>query len=213
MVFSAAGDPVRIGLVDSVRRPSGNVTGMGLFNSALGGKRLELLHQLVPASKLVALLTNPDNPSAELELSEVRAAAKVLKIDLQEVKASTDQELSSAFDELSRIRAGAVIVSGEPFLDSRRALIIALAAKHAIPAGFPLHERCLTGWSACYGTAYPLDIARWHLLEPIFKGEKPVDLPVSSRPSSSSRSILRLPRRWELSIPPTLLTAADEVIE
>ena len=113
VVFSAAGDPVRIGLVDSLSRPGANVTGMGLFNSTLGGKRLELLHQLVPASKIVALLTNPDNPSAELELREVRAAAKLLNIDLQEVTASTDQELSSAFNELSRLRTGALIVSGE----------------------------------------------------------------------------------------------------
>ena len=145
VVFSAAGDPVKIGLVDSISRPGANVTGMGLFNSALGGKRLELLHQLLPASKSVGLLTNPDNPSADLELSEVRAAAKVLKIDLQEVKGSTDQELSLAFDELSRLRTGAVIVSGEPFFDSRRALIIELAARHAIPASYSWRENVVLG--------------------------------------------------------------------
>ena len=214
VVFSAAGDPVRIGLVDSISRPGGNVTGMGLFNSTLGGKRLELLHQLVPASTLVAVLTNPDNPSAELELSEVRAAAKVLKIDLQEVKARTDQELSSAFDELSRIRAGAVIVSGEPFLDSRRALIIALAAKHAIPASYSWRENVLLGGLLSYGTSITDSYRNAGIYcSRILKGEKPVDLPVMQPTKFELTINLKTAKALGLSIPPTLLTAADEVIE
>jgi len=214
VVFSAAGDPVSIGLVDSLSRPGANVTGMGLFNSTLGGKRLELLHQLAPASKIVALLTNPDNPSAELELREVRAAAKLLNLDLQEVTASTDQELSSAFNELSRLRTGAVIVSGEPFFDSRRALIIELAAKHAIPASYSWRENVVLGGLLSYGTSITDSYRNAGIYcSRILKGEKPADLPVVQPTKFELTINLKTAKSLGLAIPPTLLTGADEVIE
>jgi putative ABC transport system substrate-binding protein len=214
IVFSAAGDPVRIGLVDSLSRPGANVTGMGLFNSTLGGKRLELLHQLVPASKIVALLTNPDNPSAELELREVRAAAKSLNLGLHEVTASTDKELSSAFDELSRLRTGAVIVSGEPFFDSRRALIIELAAKHAIPASYSWRENVVLGGLLSYGTSITDSYRNAGIYcSRILKGEKPADLPVVQPTKFELTINLKTAKSLGLAVPPTLLTGADEVIE
>ena len=214
VVFSAAGDPVRIGLVDSLSRPGGNVTGMGLFNSELAGKRLELLHQLVPASKIVALLTNPDNPSAELELREARAAAKLLKIDLQEVKASNDQELFSAFDDLSRIRAGAVIVSGEPFFDSRRALMIELAARHAIPSSYSWRENVVLGGLLSYGTSITDSYRNAGIYcSRILNGEKPADLPVMQPTKFEFTINLKTAKSLGLTIPPALLTSADEVIE
>lgn len=214
VVFSAAGDPVSIGLVDSLSRPGANVTGMGLFNSTLGGKRLELLHQLVPASKSVALLTNPDNPSAKLEVTEVRAAAKSLNLDLHEVTASTDQELSSAFNELSSLRTGGVIVSGEPFFDSRRALIIELAAKHAIPAGYSWRENVVLGGLLSYGTSITDSYRNAGIYcSRILKGEKPADLPVVQPTKFELTINLKTAKALGLAIPPTLLTGADEVIE
>jgi putative tryptophan/tyrosine transport system substrate-binding protein len=214
VVFSAAGDPVSIGLVDSLSRPGANVTGMGLFNSTLGGKRLELLHQLVPASKIVALLTNPDNPSAELELKEVRAAAKILNLNLHEVTASTDQELSSAFNELSRLGTGAVIVSGEPFFDSRRALIIELAAKHAIPASYSWRENVVLGGLLSYGTSITDSYRNAGIYcSRILKGEKPADLPVVQPTKFELTINLKTANSLGLAIPSTLLAGADEVIE
>jgi putative ABC transport system substrate-binding protein len=214
VVFSAAGDPVGIGLVDSLSRPGGNITGMGLFNSTLGGKRLELLHQLVPASKIIALLTNPDNPSAELELIEVRSAAKLLNIDLYVLKASTDQQLVSAFEELSRMHAGAVIVSGEPFFDSRRTMIIGLATVHAIPASYSWRENVEMGGLLSYGTSITDSYRNAGIYcSRILKGEKPADLPVMQPTKFELTINLKTAKSLGISIPPALLTVADEVIE
>jgi putative ABC transport system substrate-binding protein len=214
VVFSAADDPVGVGLVESLSRPGGNVTGMGLFNSALGGKRLELLHQLVPTSKIIALLTNSGNPSAELEVREVRAAAKLLNIDLQVVKASTDQELLAAFEELSRIRAGAVIVSGEPFFDSRRAIIVELAARYAIPASYSWRENVVLGGLLSYGTSITDSYRKAGVYcSRILKGEKPADLPVMQPTKFELTINLKTAKLLGLAIPPALLTGADEVIE
>jgi putative ABC transport system substrate-binding protein len=214
VVFSAADDPVEVGLVESLSRPGGNVTGMGLFNSALGGKRLELLHQLVPTSKIIALLTNFGNPSAELEVKEVRAAAKLLNIELQVVKASTDQELLAAFEELSRIRAGAVIVSGEPFFDSRRAIIVELAARYAIPASYSWRENVVLGGLLSYGTSITDSYRKAGVYcSRILKGEKPADLPVMQPTKFELTINLKTAKLLGLAIPPALLTGADEVIE
>jgi len=214
VVFSAADDPVRVGLVDSLSRPGGNVTGMGLFNSELGGKRLELVHQLVPASKIIALLTNPSNPSGELELREVRAAAKLLNIDLQVVKASTDQELLGAFEELPRIRAGAVIVSGEPFFDSRRAIIVELAARHAIPASYSWRESVVLGGLLSYGTSITDSYRNAGVYcSRILKGEKPADLPVMQPTKFDLVINQKTAKALGLDLPPSLLARADEVIE
>jgi len=214
VVFSAADDPVGVGLVDGLSRPGGNVTGMSLFNSALGGKRLELLHQLVPGAKTIALLTNPANPSGHLEQKAVQEAAKLLDIDLQVVKASTDWELETAFAELSRIRAGAVIVAGEPFFDSRRATVVELAARHAIPASYSWRENVVLGGLLSYGTSITDSYRNSGIYcGRILKGEKPADLPVMQPTKFELTINLKTARSLGLTVPATLLTGADEVIE
>ncbi|THD49732.1 MAG: ABC transporter substrate-binding protein [Bradyrhizobium sp.] len=134
IIFSAADDPVGLGLVESLSRPGGNITGMSVFNSALGAKRLGLLHELVPSANRIAYLTNPANPSVRLEVIAVQEAAKTFGIDLQILNASNDREIEAAFAQLAGLNAGAIIVAGEPYFDSRRAAIVELAARHAVPA-------------------------------------------------------------------------------
>jgi putative ABC transport system substrate-binding protein len=120
IVFSASDDPVGLGLVESLSRPGGNVTGMSLFNATLSAKRLALLHELVPASGTIAYLANPANPGTRIEVNSVQEAAKTLSIDVRILNASNEQEIEKAFADLSAQHIGAVIVAGEPFFDSRR---------------------------------------------------------------------------------------------
>ena len=124
IIFSAADDPVELGLVESLSRPGGNITGMSVFNSSLGAKRLGLLHDLVPSAQIVAYLANPTNPSFRLEVDAVQEAAKAFDVDLRIMNASTDLEIETAFARLAELHAGAIIVAGEPFFDSRRAAIV-----------------------------------------------------------------------------------------
>jgi len=141
IIFSAADDPVGLGLVESLNRPGGNITGMSLFNSALGAKRLSLLHELVPSAGTIAYLANPANPSAQLEVKGLLEGAKASGVDLQVLYASNDQEVEVAFARLTELHAGAIIVAGEPYFDSRRSAIVGLAARYAIPASYGWREK------------------------------------------------------------------------
>jgi putative ABC transport system substrate-binding protein len=214
IIFSAADDPVDLGLVASLSRPGGNVTGMSLFNSDLGAKRLALLHELVPSAGVVAYLTNPANPSVKLEVKAVQQAAKTFGLDVLIIDASTDQEIERAFARLTEQHIGAVIVAGEPFFDSRRAAIVELAAKTAIPASYSWRENVALGGLLSYGTIISESYRNSGIYcGRILKGEKPADLPVMQPTKFEMTINLKTAKALGLNVPPAVLTAADEVIE
>jgi len=214
IVFSAADDPVGLGFVKSLSHPGGNVTGMSLFNATLSAKRLALMHELVPSSATIAYLTNPANPGVRIEVESVHEAAKALSIGVKVLNATNEQELDKAFTDLSAQHIGAVIIAGEPFFDSRRAFIVGLAAKHAIPASYGWRENVAIGGLLSYGSSIS---ASYHgaglYCGRILKGERPADLPVMQPTKFELTINLKTAKSLGLNVPPALLTGADEVIE
>jgi putative tryptophan/tyrosine transport system substrate-binding protein len=214
IIFSAADDPVGLGLVASLSRPGGNVTGMSVFNSALGAKRFALLHELVPSAGTIVYLTNPANPSVQLEVKAVQEAANMFGTDLQVLNASNDQEVEAAFARLAELHAGAIIVAGEPYFDSRRAAIVGLASRYAIPASYSWRENVAMGGLLSYGTSITDSYRNSGVYcGRILKGEKPADLPVMQPTKFEMTINLKTAKTLGLTIPPALLTGADEVIE
>lgn len=213
IVFSAADDPVGLGLVQSLSRPGGNVTGMSMFNSTLSAKRLSLLHEFVPAAT-IAYLTNPANPSSRLEVEAVREAAKAASIDVKVFNASNEREVETVFGGLSEQRIGAIMVAGEPFFDSRRSFIVGLAAKHAVPASYGFREYVTLGGLFSYGTDLTDSYRRAGVYcGRILKGERPADLPVIQPTKFELIINQKTAKSLGLNVPPALLTGADEVIE
>jgi putative ABC transport system substrate-binding protein len=179
IVFSASNDPVSLGLVSSLSRPGGNITGMSAFNWELGPKRLELLKELVPSATTIAYLANPTNPIAEAELKAAVGMANALSIDLHVLKASTDHELDVAFTEFGKLRAGGLVVAGEPFFDSQRDRLVALSARHRIAACYAWREYVEAGGLMSYGTSLIGSYRQAGIYAGrILKGEMPADLPV-----------------------------------
>jgi putative ABC transport system substrate-binding protein len=214
IIFSAADDPVGLGLVESLNRPGGNITGMSLFNSVLGAKRLSLLHELVPSAGTIAYLANPANPSAQLEVKALLEGAKASGIDLQVLYASNDQEVEAAFARITELHAGAIIVAGEPYFDSRRAAIVRLAARYAIPASYGWRENVAMGGLLSYETSIADSYRNSGIYcGRILKGEKPADLPVMQPTKFEMTINLKTAKALGLTVPPALLTGADEVIE
>jgi putative ABC transport system substrate-binding protein len=214
VIFPGADDPVRLGLVASLNKPGGNVTGMSVFGAELGAKRLSLLRELIPSAEVFAYLANLANPSAELLLDEVKAAAASLKIDLKVLNASTEKGIDEAFESLAKLRVNGIVVAGEPFFDSERVRIVALAAKNGIPASYGFREYALAGGLMSYGTSITdsyrmagLYVAR------VLKGEKPSELPVIQPTKFELVINLKTAKTLGLIVPPTLLARADEVIE
>ena len=153
IVFSAAADPVQLGLVASLNRPGGNLTGVNSFAGELGAKGLALLHDLVPSIETIGFLENPNNPIFDLTTRDVLAAAPVVGLKVQILKASTDREIDTAFVSLVQVRTGALLVGNDPFFNSRIEQLVALAARHAIPAMYPLREFAAAGGLMSYGTS------------------------------------------------------------
>ena len=179
IVFSAVNDPVQLGLVASLNRPGGNVTGMSLFASELWEKVVQLLKELVPAATVIAYLVNPSNPSAEMYSKAGVAAARALGIQVHVLNASTEHDLEETFASLVKLGAGGLVVPNEPFFDSQRDRIVALSARYAVAAVYSIREYVVAGGLMSYGTSLADSYRRAGIyVGRILKGEKPADLPV-----------------------------------
>jgi putative ABC transport system substrate-binding protein len=214
VVFSAVNDPVRLGLVASLNRPGGNLTGTNSFTVELAAKGIQLLKELVPATTLVAYLVNPSNPSVENYVKEAATAASALGIAVRVLNASTEPELDDAFASLAKLGAGGLVVPGEPFFDSQRDKIVALAAGHAIAAVYTFREYAVAGGLMSYGPSLP-DAYRQGgtYVGRILKGEKPADLPVMQPSKFELVLNLKTAKALGLEVPWQIQQLADEVIE
>jgi putative ABC transport system substrate-binding protein len=214
IVFSAVNDPDRLGLVASFNRPGGNVTGMSMFTAGLGGKTVELLKEMAPKATVIAYLVNPSNPTAEIYVKEAAAAATTLGVQVHVLNASTEGGLDDAFAALGTIGAGGLVVMGEPFFDSRRDRIVALAARYAVPAIYTYREYVVGGGLISYGASLANSYREAAIyVGRILKGERPVDLPVM-QPTRLELVINRkTANALGLAIPDKLIALADEVIE
>jgi len=215
IVFIIAQDPVGIGLVASLARPGGNVTGINFFASELVAKRLELLRELVPTAARIAVLTNPANSaSAERAGRDVEAAARAMGLQIQLHNAGTRQEIDSVFAAFVRERADALFVDSDPFFSGRRVQLVNLATRHAMPASFSNREAAEIGGLMSYG-ANVFDAWRQSgiYVGRILKGAKPADLPVVQSTKFELVINAQTARIFGLEIPATLIARADEVIE
>ena len=215
IVFGVAQDPVRLGLVASLARPGGNLTGISFFNTELAAKRLELLRELVPAATRVAVLVNPASPAnTEITLRDMEAAARALGLQIQIFNASTNREIDAVFANFARERPDALFVGNDGFFGSRRVQLANLASRHAVPATFANRENVEAGGLMSYGTSLA-DVFRQigDYTGRILKGAKPADLPVVQASRFELVINVQTARMLGLAVPHTLVALADEVIE
>jgi putative ABC transport system substrate-binding protein len=214
IVFATGGDPVAAGLVASLNRPGGNLTGVTQFTAALEAKRLELLHELVPNAAVIAVLVNPNYPDAGKQQRDVEAAAHAIGKQIYILKASTDHEIDPAFATFVEQRVGALLVASDPFFASRRDQLVALAARHAIPSIYQWREFAEAGGLMSYGTGLA---EVYHLVGvytgKILNGGKPSNLPVQQAVKVELVINLKTAKTLGLTFPLSLLGRADEVIE
>jgi putative ABC transport system substrate-binding protein len=214
IVFNTGSDPVKLGLVTSLARPGGNATGVNIFTTELVEKRLGLLRDLVPAATTVAVLSNPNFAAAVANVRESEAAARAIGKEVVIFNASSDAEIETAFVNIVQARPGAMLVGPDPFFNSRRGLIVALAARHAIPAIYEWREFAEAGGLISYGTSLVGAYRQQGIYAGrILKGEKPADLPVVQLSKFELVINLNTARALGLAIPPGVLAIADEVIE
>jgi putative ABC transport system substrate-binding protein len=214
IVFQMGADPVAFGLVASLSRPGGNLTGTSNLSVELGPKRLELLHELVPTATAMALLVNPTSPTAETQSRDLRAAARTLGLTLHVLHASTEREFEPVFAALTQLRAGALVIGNDGFLISRREQLGVLAVRHAVPTIFQFREFVAAGGLMSYG-ASQTDGYRLSGVYAgrILKGEKPADLPVQQATKVELIINLKAAKALGLTVSLPLLGRADEVIE
>jgi ABC-type uncharacterized transport system substrate-binding protein len=214
IVFLAPEDPVRFGLVASLPRPGGNLTGVNLFTGELSAKRLEILREMVPGTTRVAALVNPTNPATETTVQDVEAAGRAMGLQIQVLNASTSREIDAAFASFGRERPGAVFVSLDAFLNSRRAQLVNLASRHALPATYSNRDFPEIGGLMSYGTNIAEAFRQIGVYTGrILKGAKPVELPVLQSNTIELVINHQTARMLGLTVPDKLLVAADEVIE
>jgi len=214
-VFLVNEDPVKLGLVASLARPDGNLTGVNLVNAELVAKRLELLRQLVPAAKRIVVLINPRNAAiADTTVKEIIAAARPLGLQIQPVEAATSSEIDAAFANFQRDHPDALFISADPYFNARRIQIVQHAAHGSIPATFSNREIAEVGGLMSYGASIP---DAYHMLGVytgrILKGAKPSDLPVAQASKFELVINHQTAKMLGLTVPPSLLSIADEVIE
>jgi ABC-type uncharacterized transport system substrate-binding protein len=179
IVFTAGFDPIELGLITSLSRPGGNVTGISILNVELGPKRLELLHEVVPTTTIAALIINPANPNAASQMRELQAAAGALGIKLHILHASTDRELTAVFGILGELRAGALLIGADPFFNSQSLLLATLAGRHAMPTIYQYREFAAAGGLMSYGGSLTDSYRQAGIYTGrILAGAKPGDLPV-----------------------------------
>jgi len=214
VVFNMVEDPVSLGLVASLARPGGNMTGVSMLNAELTAKRLELLRELIPGAVRVAVLANPDNPASNETLKELEVAARTMGVQIRVLSARTGPEIDAAFATFVRERPDALFVAGEPFFNTRRVQVILLAAFHRIPTTFALRDYAEAGGLMSYGAnlrdAYrQVGVYTGRIL----KGDKPADLPVVRLSKFELVINNQTARMLGITVPPSLLAIADEVIE
>jgi putative tryptophan/tyrosine transport system substrate-binding protein len=214
IVFVNTGDPVVAGLVASFNRPGGNVTGVSLLGPELETKRLELLDQLIPGTKPIGVLVNPMNPAADIQLRKLQEAAGVIKRQIDVVRASSPPDIEMAFKILAQNGADGLLVVQDPFYNSRRDQIVALAARYRRPVVYPLREFADIGGLVSYGHDLVDGYRQMGVyVGRILKGEKPADLPVVQPTKFEFVINLKTAKTLGLTVPPSLLTTANEVIE
>jgi putative ABC transport system substrate-binding protein len=216
IVFETGGDPIGLGLVASLNRPGGNVTGVTQTNVEVAPKRLELLHELVPTATAIALLVNPANPAlAEPTTKELKAAARTLGLELHVLNASTEREFHAVFAKLVQLGAGGLVIGPDPFFASRSEQLAALTVRHVVPAVFEGESFAAAGGLISYGG----NVADSYHLAGIYtgrvlRGDKPADLPVQQATTKVELVInLKTARALGINVPNTLIGRADEVIE
>jgi putative ABC transport system substrate-binding protein len=214
IVFLSAGDPVQLGIVASLNRPGGNITGVSFLAVELASKRLELLLDVVPTATVIGLLTNPNNPRTDLEIGQLQAAARTIGKQILVVMAGSERDFDLAFETLVQERASAILIPAEPLFFLSREQLVALAARHALPAMYDVREYTAAGGLLSYGLSltdtYRLvagQVAR------ILKGAKPADLPILQPTKFELVVNLRTAKTLGLTIPESFLLRADEVIE
>ena len=214
IVFMMSDDPVQFGLVASLNRPGGNVTGISFLSSALEAKSIELLRELVPKVAVMAVLVDPNFAATELRMKDARAAAEAMELQLIFVKASSEQEIETAFASIAERGAGALLIPSDPFLYGRREQLVSLAATHAVPTLYFSRDFVTAGGLMSYGTNI-LDAQRLSgvYAGDILKGAKASDLPVLQPTKFELVVNLKTAKALGLTVPPTLLALADEVIE
>ena len=214
IVFLGVGDPVESGLVESYSRPGANITGVTLFNVELDGKRVELLHELLPERAVIAVLVNPNNPNAESQLKSVRAVAALYGLQLSVLRAGADSDFEASFVTLLHERARGLVVMADAFFYSRLEHLVALAERNAVPAVYDEREYAEAGGLMSYG---PSIAETYHQLGlytgRIFKGERPADLPVVQPTKPELVINLKTAETLGLTISSAVLARADEVIE
>jgi putative ABC transport system substrate-binding protein len=214
IVFAIGGDPVELGLVANLARPGGNLTGVSILIGELMPKRFELLSDLVPQSGLIALLVNPNNPLTEPMIRDVQEAARAKRVHLDILKASTEGEIDAAFASLVQLHAGALVVGADAFFSSRRDQLVALAARHGVPAIYEYREFAAAGGLISYGPSLMAAVRQLGTYAgEILKGAKPADLPVQQPTTFELVINLNTAKALGLTIPHSMLMLADEVIE
>jgi putative tryptophan/tyrosine transport system substrate-binding protein len=214
IVFTTGNDPVRAGLVSSMSRPAGNVTGIHFFGSALGSKQLELVREMVPQAKTVGMLVNPNNPNTNGHVKDTQTAAAALRVELKVLTARVPRDIDASFATLVQQGVGALLVGGDPLFNSSREQLVSLAARHAIPTIYLQREYVEAGGLMSYSSSQADAYRQVGVyVGRILKGEKPTDLPVLQPTKLDLVINLKTARALGLTVPLTLQASADEVIE